>query len=125
MWPPALIELKDDLAIPDEDTEDDAALQRRLGAAVRFVQRIRKDAFLTSDDGTLIEPAEYSLAGSMEAETLELGTLMLAGRLFARRRSADALLFMAETGTTRVPFTDEDLNRLLRIGRHGRRRAVG
>jgi hypothetical protein len=120
-WPPALIQLKDDLAIPDDDTEDDAALTRRLDAAVRFVQRVRKDAFVTDDDNvTVVEPVTYSLQGAIEAETLELGTLMLAGRLFARRRSPDAVLFMAETGTTSVPFADPDIMRLLRTGRYGK-----
>ncbi len=117
-WPPALIQLKDDLAIPDMETEDDAALTRRLNAAIRFVQRVRKDAFVTDDDGVLVEPATYSLQGEIEAETLELGALMLASRLFARRRSPDAILFMAESGTTGVPFVDNDIARMLRIGRH-------
>lgn len=119
-WPPTLAELKDDLVIPDDDTEDDTALTRRLAAVVRFVQRVRADAFLRGDDGTLVEPVVYSEQGEREAESLELGSLMLAGRLFARRRSPDAVLFMAEAGTTRVAWVDEDVNRLLRLGRHGK-----
>lgn len=119
-WPPTLVDLKDDLAIPSDDTEDDAALQRRLDAAIAFVQRVRADAFLRSDDGLLVEPVTYSLCGEGEADSLELGTLMLAGRLFARRRSPDAILFMAESGTTRVAWVDDDVNRMLRLGRHGK-----
>ncbi len=119
-WPPTLADLKDDSAIPLDDIEDDAALQRRLGAATRFVQRVRADAFLQADDGTLVEPIEYSLQGDREADSLELGTLMLAGRLFARRRSPDAVLFMAESGTTRIAWVDDDVNRMLRLGRHGK-----
>lgn len=119
-WPPMLAELKDDLAIEAEEVEDDDALVRRLNAAVTFVQRARKDAFLTSDDGTLVEPIEYA-APERESQTLELGTLMLAGWLFARRRSPDGVLFMAETGTTRMPTNlDPDIARLLRIGRHAK-----
>jgi len=119
-WPPALVELKDDLAVPDEDTEDDNALIRRLNAVIRFVQRARKDAFITDDDGVLVEPATYSLQGEIEAESLELGALMLASRLHARRRSPDKTLFMAETGTTTISDVDNDIARLLRIGRHGK-----
>jgi hypothetical protein len=118
-WPPTLAELKDDLAVPDDELEDDDALVRRLNASVRFVQRVRKDAFVTDDDGNLIEPAIYA-EPQREAETLELGTLMLAGRLFARRRSPDAVLFMAETGTSHVPWADHDIMRMLRVGRFGK-----
>ena len=117
-WPPHLLQLKDDESIPNEDTEDDAALQRRLDAAVAFVERVRADAFLTDDEGTVVEPVTYSYDGESEAETLELGTMLMASRLFARRRSRDAILFMSETGTTRIPFGDEDIARLLRLGRH-------
>lgn len=120
MWPPTLADLKDDLAIPPEDDEDDAALQRRLDAAIGFVQRARKDAFVTDEDGNLVLPPV--LESDSEEQTLVLGAIMFAKRLFARRRSDDQILFMAETGTTRVPaaIADEDLNRLLRLGRFAR-----
>ncbi len=116
-WPPDLPTLKDDGAIPAEDTEDDAALQRRLDAAVSFVQRRRKDAFALDDDGFPVEPIVFSERGEREASSLLLGTLMLAHRLFARRRSPDVVLWMAETGTTRVPFEDRDLVRMLGLHR--------
>lgn len=117
-WPPTLVELKDDLAIPPEDTEDDGALTRRLDATVEFVQRVRRDAFVTDEAGNLAEPVTF--ATDREARTLELGTLMAAGRFHARRRSPDAILFMAETGTTKVSSGDNDIDRLLRIGRHAK-----
>ncbi|MGH9247950.1 MAG: hypothetical protein ACRD0W_00295 [Acidimicrobiales bacterium] len=112
-WPPDLPTLKVDGGIPAEDTEDDAALELRLDAAVSFVQRRRKDAFALDDDGHPVEPIGFSERGELEASSLLLGTLMLAHRLFARRRSPDIVLWMAETGTTRVPFEDRDLVRML------------
>lgn len=119
-WPPTLPELKDDLGIPVDDDGDDAALTRRLNAVIAFVQRTRKDAFLLDDCGNLVEPIE--LVVTREEASLTLGALMLAGRLFARRRSADAILFMSDTGTTRVPFGDDDIARLLRLGKHAKPR---
>jgi hypothetical protein len=116
-WPPDLPTFKNDGGIPAEDTEDDAALERRLDAAVSFVQRRRKDAFVLDDDGFPVEPIEFSERGEREASSLLLGTLMLASRLFARRRSPDVILWMAETGTTRVPFEDRDLMRMLKLHR--------
>lgn len=118
-WPPVLTDLQDDL---DElDPADQPALQRRLDAAVAFVQRVRKDAFLTDDTGALIEPIELTATG--EEDTLVLGALMLAGHLFARRRSQDGILWMADTGTTRVPdHADPDIARLLRIGKQAKPR---
>jgi hypothetical protein len=120
-WPPTVEGvLKDDLDIPPDDTIDDAKLKRRLDAAVSFVQRARREAFVTDEDGALVEPVEFSERGEAEGDTLVLGTLMLASRLFARRRSPDVILWMAETGTTRLPFEDRDIDRLLRIGRSAR-----
>jgi hypothetical protein len=120
-WPPAVEGvLKDDLDIPSDDTIDDAKLKRRLDASVSFVQRVRREAFVTDEDGALVEPVEFSERGETEGDTLVLGTLMLASRLFARRRSPDVILWMAETGTTRLPFEDRDIDRLLRIGRSAR-----
>lgn len=118
-WPPVLTDLQDDL---DElDPADEAALQRRLAAAVAFVQRVRRDAFLTDDTGALIEPVELTATG--EEDTLVLGALMLAGHLFARRRSQDGILWMADTGTTRIPdHADPDIARLLRIGKQAKPR---
>lgn len=120
VWPPTLEDLKDDEEIPQEDEVDDAALKRRLDASIRFVERVRRDLFFTAEDGVLVEPVEFREEGEKEAETVILGTLMMASRLFARRRSREAILWMAETGTTRVPFDDGDIARLLRIGRHQR-----
>jgi hypothetical protein len=123
-WPPSIEgDLKDDLDIPADDTIDDAKLKRRLDASVSFVERVRVDAFAheEGEDGELVpvEPREFP-EGSREAHSIVLGTLMLTARLFARRRSPDVILWMAETGTTRLPFEDRDIDRLLRIGRSAR-----
>lgn len=110
-WPPLFEDLKDDVALVDP--EDEAALQRRLNASVSFVQRKRRDAFVTDDCGELIDPIELSAKGERELDSLELGTFMLAHRLFARRRSPDQVFWMSETGTTRIAFGDPDIMRQL------------
>jgi len=100
-WPPTLVELKGDMGIDPDDTRDDVKLQRALSAAVTFVERIHPD-----------------LDWPNPTDDLELGTLRLAARWDARRRSPDALIQLAELGASRVPSFDPDIDRLLRIGRH-------
>lgn len=116
-WPPVLPDLKDDVSIESADVEDDAKLQRRLDASVSFVQRARKDAFETDDEGTVIEPAVFSAKGERQSDAIVMGTLMLAARLFARRRSPEAVMWLAQSVPTRLPWVDEDINRLLKLHR--------
>ncbi|WP_290055659.1 hypothetical protein [Amycolatopsis solani] len=110
-WPPTLAELKDDKDIAAEDTTDDAALTRRLDAVVEFVERVRPRFNYTAD------PASTLPAPSAD---LVLGSLMLAARLYTRRRSPDGMVMMAELGAGRVPAFDPDIERLLGIGRHAK-----
>lgn len=49
---------------------------------------------------------------------LALGTIRLATRWHARRRSPDALLSMGDLGTARIPNFDPDIERMLGIGRY-------
>jgi hypothetical protein len=49
---------------------------------------------------------------------LKLGTVMLARRWHTRRRSPQMLVAAADMGAARVPWLDEDINRLLRLGKH-------
>lgn len=112
-WPPQLNDLKEDLG--DEYAEvfaDDARLTQNLDAAVTFVERIH--------DGRYNFDADPLVELPVPDADLELGTIRLAGRWFTRRRSPDGLVAMAEMGAGRVPSFDADIERLLRIGRHGR-----
>lgn len=102
-WPPALAELKTDMRITD--TRDDAVLQVVLDAAVAFVDRVVLK---------WTPPAAPPVASA----DVVLGTLRLAARWHARRRSPDALIEAAEFGTSRIPSFDSDIERLLKIGRY-------
>ena len=111
VWPPTLAQLKGDLRIPIENERDDVELQQDLDAAVVYVQRERSDLDFTADPmllGTVPRPDS----------DVVLGTIRLAGRWNARRRSPDGLVAMAELGTARVPAFDPDIERMLQIGRY-------
>lgn len=112
-WPPKLEQLKSDLRIDADDTRDDEALRLVLDASVYFVEKIHAGRYNFAGDvvSDLPDPA---------ATTLHLGTIRLAGRWHERRRTPNMLVQMAELGAARVPSFDPDIDRLLRIGRHGR-----
>ncbi|MBB4689823.1 phage gp6-like head-tail connector protein [Amycolatopsis jiangsuensis] len=103
-WPPQLTDLKEDATIPG--TGDDAVLQSVLDAAVAMVQRVRSD----------LDFGPHPL-GTPPSDDVWLGTIRLAARWFARRRSPEALVDMAELGAARIPAFDPDIERLLGIGR--------
>lgn len=111
-WPPTLEQFRADagvdaLGLPGEP-EDSETLQRVLDAAVAYVERVRPDV-------------DYDGAGStgyppVTAEH-HLGTLRMAARLWARRRTVDGVISAGDLGTARVPAYDADIERLLCIGR--------
>lgn len=103
-WPPQLQDLKTDAQIPG--TEDDGVLQSTLDAAVVLVERVRSD----------LDYGPHPL-GTSPSDDVRLGTIRLAARWFARRRSPEALVDMAELGSARIPSFDPDIERLLGIGR--------
>lgn len=111
-WPPDLALLKLDMGLATDDTRDDARLQLCLDAAVRVVQRLREGevnfGLGETDEAELPEPSADH----------ELGTVRLAWRWHARRRSPDALVQMADLGSGRVPMFDSDIEMLLEVGRH-------
>jgi hypothetical protein len=86
-----------------------ARLTRVFDAAVEFVERIHRGRFNFTG-----QPSALPLPG-ME---FQLGTVMLARRWHTRRRSPQMLVASAEMGAARVPWIDEDINRLLRLGKH-------
>lgn len=109
-WPPKLPALKEDLSIRDSDTRDDVRLQTVLDAAVVKVQELREGDFnfdVEDLDSDLPPPTA----------DVELGTIRLAARWHARRRSLDALINLGDLGSARVPAFDTDIEQLLGVGR--------
>jgi hypothetical protein len=100
--------LKADKGIDPSDTRDDAVLIVHLDAAKAFVERVRPEFDYPGDGLSGLPPVPADLV---------LGTYRLAARWFARRRSPDALIVGGETGSSRVPSFDTDIDRLLGIGR--------
>jgi len=99
--------LKADLDISDD--RDDGVLQVQLDAALAFAREVRSDLNWSADpDSDLPAPSA----------THELGVIRLAGRWFIRRRSPDALIQSADTGASRIPSVDPDIERMLGLGRY-------
>lgn len=101
----------DEDAVDAEDLSeaDRARLERVFDAAVEFVEVIHNGRYnFTGQPSVLPAPGHR----------LKLGTVMLARRWHTRRRSPQMLVSAAEMGAARVPWVDEDINRLLRLGRH-------
>lgn len=110
IWPPTLAQLKGDLNIAPDDTEQDIELNRQLQAAITFVEDRRRDSFNFHDESLVELPDPTRL--------LALGTIRLAGRWNARKRSQDGLVVMGpDLGSSRVPSFDPDIDRMLGIGR--------
>lgn len=108
-WPPTLESLKTDLDIAD--TRDDVVLASQLAAAVAFVERTHKGRYE-------FDPVYGTTGLPNPGAEMELGTLRLAGRWWARRRSPDGLVALGELGTTNIPGFDSDLERMLEMGRY-------
>lgn len=111
-WPPVLVDLRRELGRKDADTADDDLLESVLAACVAFVERVHRGRFnFLDDDDSELPP----VPGDMR-----LGTLYLAKRWHARRRSPDGLLNMAEFGAARIPSFDTDIERMLQVGKYAR-----
>lgn len=106
-WPPDVTALKADMGITDD--RDDDRLETVLAAVVAYVERVRGTSYNFSGD------AESDLPDP--PADVELGTLRLAGRYHARRRSVDGLVTAGEFGVTRIPYLDGDIRRLLGLAR--------
>lgn len=107
VWPPTLDDLKGDMNI--NDSRDDVALALRLSAAIDFVKEQRYDLKFDDTDPTDLRP--------LVDDRVFLGTLRLAARWFTQRRSDQDTIPTAEFGTYTVSAVDQDIQRLLRIGR--------
>lgn len=103
-------ELDEEATDADDLSESERQrLERVFDAAVEFVERVHLGRFnFTGEPSALPAPGK----------TMGLGTVMLARRWHTRRRSPQMLVAAAEMGAAKVPWQDEDINRLLRLGRH-------
>lgn len=108
-WPPVLADLKTDMGISADHTDEDTNLSSDLASAVAYVQRVRPTFNYDQD------PLNEDCAPT---DDLWNGTLAYARRLFTRRRSPDGLVDMGDLGQGRVPTVDRDIDRLLGIGNY-------
>lgn len=109
-WPPTIDELKTELKIDLPDTREDARLTTDLAAAVAWVQKV-KPGFRYD----ITNPAQIALPDP--TPDLRLGTLRMASRWNDRRRSRDGMVSMGEMGMTRVSSYDNDIDRMLGLGK--------
>lgn len=93
----------------DLDPAEAQRLQRDLDAAVDFVERIHSGRY-NFDGAPSTLPAPPA--------TIKLGTLMMAKLLDTRRRSPGGFVSAGDQGVARVAYSDPDINRLLRLGKH-------
>lgn len=98
----------------DPASENAAAVLAARSAAVRVVERQRRD--LTLD--TL--PVPLDDATKADLGDVILGALMLVGRLYARKGTPEGIATFGELGATMILRSDPDISMLLGIGRHGR-----
>jgi len=110
-WPPTLDELKTDMKIELSDTREDDRLTTDLAAAVAWVESVKPSFRYDETD-----PAQLELPDP--PADLRLGTLRMAGRWNDRRRSKDGMVAMGELGVTRVTSYDNDIDRMLKIGKY-------
>ncbi len=113
-WPPTLADLKKDLKIATTDTLDDERLTTDLDAAIAWVEDVVTRYRYHVEVG---ETDPVILAKPAPTADTWLGTIRYAARLNARRRSQDGMVKMGEMGSSRVTSYDNDIDRLLKIGR--------
>lgn len=110
-WPPTLEMLKLDTDAPAMvSAQQEARLAQTLAASIAFVERARAGQIDFTGDTMGELP--------MPDADLVLGTIRLAVRWNARRRSVDGLVDMGTQGIGRMPQFDADLERMLRIGKY-------
>lgn len=109
-WPPQLTDVRSELKRADSDTEDDALLQRRLDAAIAYVEGGQGRAGDFNFDGTRPTLPPPTAA-------VWQGTVELVVRWHNRRSSPDGLVDMGELGSVRIPSVDPDIERKLGVGR--------
>jgi hypothetical protein len=112
-WPPTVDDLKLDMKVDPSDDRFDDALQQVLDAAVAYVQRTRTDVNFHN---------ESDWDGPEVTDDLVLGTLRYARRLDYRRESVGGVIVADQMGSVPIAGWDNDIEKLLRIGRYARLR---
>lgn len=112
IWPPTLSALKLDAQGQVKDQED-VALQDVLDEAVDFVEDVRKDDLAFSPD-------QIDGCHRPPNRTEVKGTIRLALRWHFRRRALQGFVDAGDQGVQRIPSIDDDIQRMLKIGRYKR-----
>lgn len=108
IWPPTVADIKEDQTITV--STDDDRLQMVLDAAIAHFEDVRGDEINFTGDIFDCNPPP--------TDAHWLGVVRQAVRWADRRRSADGLIISGDTGTSRVPAFDPDIERLLGLGRY-------
>lgn len=110
-WPPTLAQLKADMRLTDN--RDDVILAGELAAAIAYVERTKgAQVDLYGFDGPGAVPVRLPFD-----DGYWFGTMRLAARAHARRRSPDGMVASVDQGSVRVGTGDADIDRMLRVGR--------
>lgn len=104
-----LAHLGADAASPNQPAVDAARL-----AAAAYVERVRPDLL------TVVVTADGTTVTWDGDAAVELGAVMLAARLYARRSSPQGLASFGEFGPGAILRLDPDVERLIGTGRHAR-----
>lgn len=96
-WPITRADLVGELGVEPRSAVDVAWADRCVAGAVRYVER-------------------NVPAVELDDEDRQLGAVMLAARLYARRNSPGGVVALGELGATYVARADPDVVRLLGLG---------
>lgn len=102
MWPITRDDVQGHLGVIPAGDRDTIHLDRVVAAVTRFVERHHEPEVLAAD-----------------VEDLELGAVLLAARLYARRGSPLGVASFGELGTAYVQRHDPDILSMLRLDRPG------
>jgi hypothetical protein len=103
-------DLKADIGLLPSETRDDAALQVVLDAAVATVERELEGDWNFGSTSLLPSPPDRVV----------VGTVRLAARWHALRRSPEGVIDAGDLGTLRVPHIGADIERMLGVGKYRR-----
>lgn len=96
----------------DAGSDNAPAVLAARAAAVRLVERRRKDL-------TLDQLPAYDAATLADLGDIRHGTLLLAGRLYARRGTPEGIATFGELGASMILRRDPDVAQLLGLDNFG------